>query len=319
MTRAASPWPPALAGTPSTAVIERAIERDRLSHSLLLHGDDSDLLAGVAIAIADRLLNPPGAAVAYPPERHPDCFELRPAGKMRIIHVEAVRGLMAQLQMTSAVAGRKVAILHEADRMNVQSANLFLKTLEEPPAHSMILMLSTRPYALLPTIRSRTLHFRFPGTSGAPTAAGWDTWIADYGAWLARLSSGVSGKKEAAEALFGAYGLTARFAPLIEKGAEAAWALQKATLPVGMDEDEKEALEVGQARSLRARLFAEIERATRDFAIGKIAAGDAAAGRAFTASIDALEHVSGLLAANLNESAALEDFLLASLRFWTQR
>src|SRR6266542_3274705 len=94
------PWPPALVGTPTVAVIERAIARHRLSHSLLLHGDDFDTLVLVAHAIADRLLSPsaPGpstTAVAaasllttseaspatephhFLPEQHPDCYALR--------------------------------------------------------------------------------------------------------------------------------------------------------------------------------------------------------------------------------------------------
>ena len=53
----ALPWPSALNGTPAIAVIEQAIARRRLSHSLLLHGDDLGTLVGVAHAIADRLLN----------------------------------------------------------------------------------------------------------------------------------------------------------------------------------------------------------------------------------------------------------------------
>ena len=56
---AATPWPPALAGTPAIAVIEQAIARQRLSHSLLLHGDDHETLVAIALAIADRLLYPP--------------------------------------------------------------------------------------------------------------------------------------------------------------------------------------------------------------------------------------------------------------------
>ena len=59
MSPAPSPWPAALAGTPAVAVIERAIERQRLAHSLLLHGDDLDTLTLVALGIADRLLNDP--------------------------------------------------------------------------------------------------------------------------------------------------------------------------------------------------------------------------------------------------------------------
>jgi DNA polymerase-3 subunit delta' len=50
-------WPSALADTPAITVLERAIERKRLSHSLLITGDDAETLSAVAIAIADRLLN----------------------------------------------------------------------------------------------------------------------------------------------------------------------------------------------------------------------------------------------------------------------
>ena len=73
-------WPPALAGTPAIAVIEQAITRQRLSHSLLLHGDDLDTLIAVAQGIADRLLNgEPGhrAAATFPVDQHPDSFALR--------------------------------------------------------------------------------------------------------------------------------------------------------------------------------------------------------------------------------------------------
>ena len=74
-------WPESLAGTPAVIVIEKALERDRLAHSLLLHGDDLDTLVLVAHAIADRLLNEPPGPRHFPPEQHPDCFELRPSGK----------------------------------------------------------------------------------------------------------------------------------------------------------------------------------------------------------------------------------------------
>src|SRR5947208_1785281 len=135
---AVTPSPPALVGTPSIAVIEQAISRQRLSHSLLLHGDDLDTLVAIANAIADRLLNgEPGKRVAatFPVEQHPDCFTLRPAGKMRQISADATREMINKVQVSPAVAPRKVAILHEVDRMHVTAANVFLKTLEEPPAN----------------------------------------------------------------------------------------------------------------------------------------------------------------------------------------
>jgi DNA polymerase-3 subunit delta' len=319
MTAAATPWPAALAGSPAVAVIERAIERERLSHSVLLQGDDLPTLPALAYAIADRLLNPPGARSAFAAERHPDCFAIRPVGKLRIIPVESVRTLIAQVQMTPAVATHKVGIVHEADRMREAAANSFLKTLEEPPAHTTLLLLTTRPYDLLPTIRSRVLQFRFPDAAAGPAVEGWSEWLADYAAWLGRLRDGVAGARAGAGEVVTVYGLVARFGVILDRATELAHAEQAAAMPEGVEEEVAVALDAGVSASLRSRLFADIERATRDVARSRLAAGDAAAGRAFPAAIAALERVAGLLVYNLNESAALEDFLLASLRLWTQR
>jgi DNA polymerase-3 subunit delta' len=316
---AATPWPAALAGTPAVAVIEQAIARQRLSHSLLLHGDDHDTLVAVALAIADRLLNVKGASANFPPDQHPDCFMLRPAGKMRQISADATRELINKVQVSAAVAPRKVAILHEVDRMNTAAANVFLKTLEEPPANTTLLLLTTRPYALLPTIRSRVLHFRFPSAATALAADGWTTWLADYRAWLARLGEGVSGKTAIADQIFTLYGLVARFSTVLDFATGEVWKLQKEKLPPDLADDEQIAIETGIANGLRARLFVEIESATRAFALPRLVAGDEATRRAFTAAIGKLEHNAGLLRVNLNEAAALEDFLLTSLRLWTKR
>jgi len=350
------PWPPALVGTPAVAVIERAIERRRLGDSLLLHGDSLEILNAVANAIADRLLNPRMAgrpAVHFPPDKHPDCFTLRPAGKMRIIAVEATRDLIGNLQVTASGAGRKVAIIHEADRMNTAAANIFLKTLEEPPANSTILLLTTHPYTLLPTILSRCLQFRFvpakdfhrrdaedaekaTGSLRPPRLRGddtsempnpspeakenpWPLWLADYQAALTRIAAGAPDKRSVADHLFSIYGLLSRFKLILENEVSAAWAKEKESLPPDLEDDEQTAIETGLAAGLRLRLFAEIEEATRAFALPRLAAGDESVRRSFTAAIERLEHGIGLLRVNLNESAVLEDFLLTSLRLWTKR
>ncbi len=316
---ATTPWPPALVGTPSVVVIEQAISRQRLSHSLLLHGDDPDVLVAIALAIADRLLNAPGASAHFSPDQHPDCFSLRPAGKMRQISADATRDLIAKVQVSPAVAPRKVAILHEVDRMNTAAANVFLKTLEEPPANTTLLLLTTRPYALLPTIRSRVLQFRFPSL-GIPLAAdGWTPWLEDYRAWLGRLSAGVADKRAAADHIFTAYGLVARFGAVLDFATDEIWKQQKEKLPPDLADDEQVAIETGIANGLRSRLFSEIEQATRAYALPRLAAGDDVARRAVIGAVEKLEHNAGLLRLNLNESAALEDFLLASLRLWTKR
>lgn len=312
-------WPDALVGTPAVAVIEQAIGRRRLSHSLLLTADDHDTLVLVAQAIADRLLNTPASTAPFPPDQHPDCFGLRPAGKMRQISADATRALIAKVQVSGTVSPHKVAILHECERMNVAAANIFLKTLEEPPANTTLLLLTTKPYALLPTIRSRVLHFRFPKSGTAFSPDGWAAWLQDYTAWLTRLAEGVTDKKAGADAIFAVYGLVSRFGAILEFATGEVWKRQKENLPTDLDDDQKVAIETGIANGLRLRLFAEIARATRDHAIPLLNDGDETVRRALTAAIAKLEQTTGLLRLNLNESAVLETFLLASLRFWTRK
>jgi DNA polymerase-3 subunit delta' len=315
-----TPWPPALVGTPTVAVIERAIERRRLSHSLLLHGDDFETLQRVASAIADRLLNVPESTGHFAPAQHPDCHALRPAGKTRQIGVDPTRDLIGKVQVSATVSPRKVAIIHEADRMNVAAANIFLKTLEEPPANTTLLLLTTRPYALLPTIRSRVLHFRFPSATTALAVDGWAAWLEDYRAWLERLQETATDKQSVADHVFTIYGLVARFGAVLDFATSEVWKQEKANLPAELDEDEEVAIETGIANGIRTRLFGEIEQATRNFALPRLTGETAeAARRALAAAVEQLEHDVGLLRLNLNESTTLEHFLLSSLRLWTRR
>jgi DNA polymerase-3 subunit delta' len=313
-------------------VIDRAITRQRLGHSLLLHGDDLDTLGAVAHAIADRLLNPPEAPAARRRDiaggAHPDCFVLRPTGKLRQILADPTRELISRVQMTASVGRRKVAIVYEADRMNPTAANIFLKTLEEPPAHTTLLLLTTHPYALLPTIRSRCLHFKFaPARAGANSSAAapatdispLTAWLDDYRAWLARLPDSATDKRTVAEHVFTVYGLVARFASIVESTTAEAWARQKETLPPDLDEDQQIAIETGLASGMRARFLARIEESTSAHARERLRDGDLSARRSFTGAVERLEHGARLLRLNLNESAALEDFLLASLRLWSRR
>jgi DNA polymerase-3 subunit delta' len=312
-------WPESLAGTPAVTVIEKAMRRDRLGHSLLLHGDDLDTLAIVAQAIADRLLNESPDSRHFLPEQHPDCFALRPAGKLRQILAPATRELIGKTQVSPTVGRRKVAIIYEADRMNTAAANIFLKTLEEPPGLTTLLLLTSRPYALLPTIRSRCLHFRFPASAVPLAHPGLSGWKTDYQAWLGRLADGVSGSQAAAEQVFALYGLVVRFNAILAGATAEIWRIQEEKLPPELPEEEQIAIETGIANGIRQKLFAEVEQATLAFARPRLTASDGATRRALIGAVGQLERCTGLLSLNLNESAALEDFLLSSLRFWTKR
>jgi DNA polymerase-3 subunit delta' len=320
-------WPESLAGTPAVVVIEKALQRDRLGHSLLLHGDDLDTLVLVAHAIADRLLNEPASPRHFPPEQHPDCFALRPGGRMRIIRIGksdnpepgTMREFLRKISVSPAVAARKVGIIYEADRMNDETSNAFLKTLEEPPGRTTLLLLTTRPYALLPTIRSRCLHFRFAASATPLTHPGLAAWKADYQSWLGRLADGVSGSQAVAEQIFALYGLVVRFNTILGDATTQVWNVQKGNLPPDLPEDEQVAIETGIANGIRQKLFAEIEQATLAFARPRLVASDGTIRRALTDAVAELERCNSLLRVNLNESAALEQFLLASLRVWTKR
>jgi len=327
MSSAPLPWPSALDGTPTVAVIERAIERRRLAHSLLLHGENLGTLATVAHAIADRLLNDPRQPSQYfPPKQHPDFHALRPAGKMRQISADSTRELIGKMQISANVSPRKVAVIYEADRMHLSAANIFLKTLEEPTPSTTILLITTRPYSLLPTIRSRCLHFRFTDSisealadADDATRGRWKATRAAYAEWLGQLCAGVTDKRAVASQIMGVYGIVTRFNAVLDAATETIWKAQKAKLPEDLEDDEQVAIETGIANGVRQKLFIELEHTTRTFAQERLQAGDESVRRSLTAAIGKLEHNAGLLRLNLNEATAFEDFLLASLRLWAKR
>ena len=77
--------------------------------------------------------------------------------------VEQIRALEHSLQMRATEGRRKIAIISEADRLQPQAANAFLKTLEEPPKDSLLLLLSALPELLPDTIRSRCITIPLAG------------------------------------------------------------------------------------------------------------------------------------------------------------
>ena len=74
--------------------------------------------------------------------------------------------LISRMQQTAYGGGWKVGIISDADRMNVASANKLLKTLEEPPKQSLLLLLTSSADALLPTILSRCQFIRCEEAEG---------------------------------------------------------------------------------------------------------------------------------------------------------
>lgn len=115
------------------------------------------------------------------------------------IVIEQIRELGARLAMTSQLGGWQVATIDPADGMNVAAANALLKTLEEPTADSVVLLIADRPARLPQTVRSRCQRVDLH----VPPRA-------DALAWLAR--QGVADAEAALDAAGGNPGLAARWA-----------------------------------------------------------------------------------------------------------
>ena len=172
-------------------VLQRSLARSRLGHAYLFSGDRVEELESLARTLAKTLncLNPVkqnGVAVDCCDEcsscrkidndTHADIHWARPESKSRQITVDQMRELMREIQLKPNEAQFKVAVIVSADRLNAQAANAFLKTLEEPPQKSILILLSTEPSRLLETILSRCLRLNFSGDGRrelAPAEAAW--------------------------------------------------------------------------------------------------------------------------------------------------
>ena len=96
---------------------------------------------------------------------HPDVHLLTLAEDAAAIKIEQVRELLAQTRLRPFEAEIKIFIVKDAERMTIEGCNALLKTLEEPTKSSLLLLTSSVPEKLLPTIRSRCQQIHFPTQS----------------------------------------------------------------------------------------------------------------------------------------------------------
>ena len=134
-----------------------ALESGRHANGYLLIGNIRGMAGELCEKILKRLF---GECDTH---AHPDIHFLAPEKKSRIISVEAIRErLIAPLSSTSFSGGWKVGVIQSADRLRTESANAFLKMLEEPPPKTFFFLLSDKPEQLLPTIISRCQKVMLP-------------------------------------------------------------------------------------------------------------------------------------------------------------
>jgi len=160
----------------------RALRRRRLASSFLFVGPEGIGKRTFAVTLARALLcrrrpeealDPCGecpACVQVLAGTHPDLEQVaRPEGKA-FIPLELFigdkehrgrEGLCHDISLKPYMGGRKIAIIDDADHLNPEGANCLLKTLEEPPPKSVLILIGTSPARQLPTIRSRCQLIRF--------------------------------------------------------------------------------------------------------------------------------------------------------------
>jgi DNA polymerase III subunit delta' len=176
-------------------LLQRSLARGRLGHAYLFSGDQLEELESLARTLAKTLncQNPVkqnGAAVDSCDEcpscrkidgdTHADIHWARPESKSRVVTIEQMRELMREIQLKPAEAQFKVAVIVAADRLNIQAANAFLKTLEEPPPKSILILLSTEPSRILETILSRCLRVSFSGDSRRELTPAETAWLEKF-------------------------------------------------------------------------------------------------------------------------------------------
>jgi hypothetical protein len=140
---------------PSEAALDAAARS--LSASLLCPGDDPDHRC--------ESCRRAGAGL------HPDLFRTEPEGVQ--IRVDRVREALAFGAGRPYEAARRVVVVPRAEMLGVEAANALLKSLEEPGARLHWILTTTRPEALLPTIRSRCAAAILPRPSAADREAMW--------------------------------------------------------------------------------------------------------------------------------------------------
>lgn len=157
--------------------LSERLAQDSLAHALLLHGPGgtgkSDFAAHFAHALLCQQRCEDGQAcgncsscLLYAAENHPDFHLLEQEKQGGQVKIDQIRALIAQMALSSHAGGYKVVLIQQADMMTIAAANSLLKTLEEPPAKTVIMLVAESLSRLPATVRSRCqlLHFNLTET-----------------------------------------------------------------------------------------------------------------------------------------------------------
>jgi DNA polymerase-3 subunit delta' len=166
-------WAGIVGQSAAVVLLQRAIAADRLAHAYAFVGPSGVGRRLTAVAFAQAALcSAEGCGTCATCRRvaagvHPDCQVIAPTPPRDnpkgapMIRIEEIRELQRMAALAPHEASRKVFILDDADRMTLPTAQALLKTLEEPPPRTHLVMIIANPRALPPTLLSRCQRVRF--------------------------------------------------------------------------------------------------------------------------------------------------------------
>ena len=166
---------------PAKAQLRGARQAGRLPHGILLHGlpgvGQSALALWTAqLALCEDLAHAPcgtcGGCQLFLAGNHPDLHLIELEEDASLIKVDQIRELSGKLAMRSYRGHAKVGVIDPAELMNISSNNALLKTLEEPPEDTLLLLATSRTERLAPTVMSRCQKIRIVTPDGT-TALRW--------------------------------------------------------------------------------------------------------------------------------------------------
>lgn len=154
-------------GVAAAEHLQRSLRRGRLAHAYLVVGPRGSGKEALARTLAKAVNCETASADScdrcescrrVEDGSHPDVHWIRPESKTRRIQIEQMREFTRTVGLAAQCGGVKVGIVVDADCLSEEAANAFLKTLEEPPGQTVIVLLTTQPQRLLPTILSRCVR-----------------------------------------------------------------------------------------------------------------------------------------------------------------
>jgi DNA polymerase-3 subunit delta' len=144
--------------------LSKIIDSGKIAHAYVFAGPDGVGKKSLALNLAKILLCEKGIACGDCNQcksfrtTQPDYIELK---QNEIFKIEQIRQLIYKLSLKSYQGKYKVAVIDNADNMTVEAANALLKSMEEPKAYTIVILITANPYRLLPTILSRAQKINF--------------------------------------------------------------------------------------------------------------------------------------------------------------